>query len=85
MSNSREDYEREFVRQAFGLASTANKKKKIKKPKGNTRINLHERPKLSPETVLTNNLSKINDPRNRLNETVASKILNGMNGSSKTE
>jgi|JI6StandDraft_1071083.scaffolds.fasta_scaffold42695_2 hypothetical protein len=84
MSNSREEYEREFVQQAFGLAST-NQKKKAKKAKGNTRVNLSERPKLSPEQILANNIKKLSEPRNRLNEGVAAKILNGLNGASKAQ
>ena len=81
MSNSREEYEREFVRQAFNLASTGSQKKKTKKIRGNTRINLHEQSKPSPEELLMNNIRKITNPKNRLNEGVATKILNGLNGS----
>lgn len=85
MSSDREEYEREFVRQAFNLASTVKRKKKIKKVKGNTRINLQERPKLSQEAVLANNIQKINNPKHRLNEGVSSKILNGLNGRPKQQ
>lgn len=47
MSNTREEYEKEFVRQAFNITST-NSRKKLKKTKGNSRINFQQKPKPSP-------------------------------------
>lgn len=48
MNSAQQDYEKEFVRQTFNLTSTANRKKKIKKVKGNARVNLNEKKKVSP-------------------------------------